>query len=276
LICLGQGEPTVIFESSGLGSALSSALAREEVSAHTRVCSYDRMGMGWSDPGPSVISAGLLADDLERLTVRAELHPPFILVASSIGGLTVELFARRHPDQIAGLVFVDAGNSVVVERFAGQVTRAQIESACLVKTAARFGALRLLDPLRLRKQPPDASAQAIARLYRVEPMATLCAMARGLRTTVLELSTAPPLAPDVPLIVLVHEKSDGFFPPGMAAQDQMVEREWLGLQQHFAQHSRRGTWRIVPGSSHLIGNSQPHAVATAILEMLTVVQQPKR
>src|SRR5437899_5917956 len=80
LICLGQGEPTVIFESSGFGGALSSAAAREEVSAHTRVCSYDRMGMGWSDPGPSVIPVGLLADDLEHLTTQAGLRPPFILV----------------------------------------------------------------------------------------------------------------------------------------------------------------------------------------------------
>ncbi len=79
MLCLGQGEPTVIFEPSGFGGAVSSRAAREEVSAHTRVCSNDRMGMGWSDPGPSVISAGLLADDLERLIVQAGLRPPFIL-----------------------------------------------------------------------------------------------------------------------------------------------------------------------------------------------------
>src|SRR5260221_8912187 len=95
LLCLGQGEPTVIFESSGLGGAARTGPAREEVSAHARVCSYDRTGMGWSDPAPAVITAGLLADDLERLTIQSELRPPFILVASSVGGLTVELFARR-------------------------------------------------------------------------------------------------------------------------------------------------------------------------------------
>ena len=275
LICLGQGEPTVIFESSGFGGSLSSSGAREEVSAYTRVCSYDRMGMGWSDPGPGVITAGLLADDLERLTTEAELRPPFILVAASIGGLTAELFARRHPDRVAALVFVDAGNSVIHARFAPQITRLHVESACLGKTAARLGVLRLLDPFGLRKEPSDAAAQAISRLYRVEPMSTFCAVARGFRTTTQELATAPPLAPDIPLVVLVHEKPDGLFPPGMASQARMVEREWLGLQQRFAQRSRRGTWRIVPRSDHLIGNSQPHAVASAVLEVLAAVRRTR-
>ncbi len=268
LICLGQGEPTVIFESSGFGSALSSRVAREEVSTYTRVCSYDRMGMGWSDPGPGVISAGLLADDLERLTIQADLRPPFILVPASIGGLTAELFARRHPDQVAGLVFVDAGNSAITERFAASLTWTQVASACLVKTAARLGILRLADPFDLRKQPSDTTAQTISRLYRVEPMATVCAMARGARTTMQELASAPPLTPDVPLVVLVHERADGLLPPGFGVETQIVEREWLGLQQRFAQRSRRGIWRVVPGSDHLIGNSQPHAVASAVLDML--------
>ena len=269
LICIGEGEPTVIFEPSGFGGALSSSAARAEVGAHTRVCSYDRMGAGWSDPGPSVITAGLLADDLERLTVHAGLHPPFIIVPASIGGLTAELFARRHPDRVAGLVFIDAANSAIIERFHDKVTRIQVESACLGKTAARLGVLRLLDPFGLRNLPSDDAAQAIARLYRVEPMATLCGLLRGHRTTDEELAAAPPLAPDVPLVVLVHERPGRLFPPGFAAQVQLVVPEWLSLQQRFAQRSRRGTWRVVPGSDHLIASSQPHAVAAAVIEMVT-------
>jgi pimeloyl-ACP methyl ester carboxylesterase len=273
LICLGQGEPTVIFEHGGLGGALSSRVAREAISAQTRVCSYDRVGMGWSDAGPTVISAGFLADDLERLTIGAGLQPPFILAPASLGGITAELFARRHPDQVAGLVFVDAGNSDILERVAAQVNWMEVESVCLAKTAARVGVLRLFDPLGLRKQPSDAAAQNIARLYRVEPMTTLCGVARGYRTTAQELTAAPPLPSDIPLVVLVHEKPDGLFPPGLAADGQTIEREWLSLQPGFAQRSRRGTWRIVPGSDHLIGNSQPHAVADAVLEMVAEVRR---
>jgi hypothetical protein len=174
---------------------------------------------------------------------------------------------------VAGLVFVDAGNSAIEERVAAQINWMEVESVCLAKTAARLGVLRLFDPLGLRKIPSDSAAQTISRLYRVEPMATLCGVARGFRTTTQELAAAPPLPSDIPLIILVHEKPDGLFPPGLAAYGQTIKREWLSLQQRFAQRSRRGTWRIVPGSDHLIGNSQPHAVADAVLEMVAEVRR---
>jgi hypothetical protein len=102
LICIGQGAPTVIFEAGGFGGSLSARAARQEVSAQTRVCSYDRMGMGWSDPGPDVIPAGLLADDLERLTTEAALPPPFILAPASIGAF--RRVVRAPSRQVAGLV----------------------------------------------------------------------------------------------------------------------------------------------------------------------------
>ena len=58
LLCIGEGEPTVLFEASAFGGALSSRGAREEIATRTRVCSYDRMGMGWSDAGSGAISRG--------------------------------------------------------------------------------------------------------------------------------------------------------------------------------------------------------------------------
>ena len=263
----------MIFDHSSLGSALSSRAAREEVSTQTRVCSYDRVGMGWSDPGPEVISAGFLADDLERLTIQAELRPPFILAPASLGGITAEMFARRHPEKVAGLVFVDAGNSAISEFFADRVNWMELEAACLLKPAARIGALRLFDPLGLRGDTSGEAARTIWRIYRVEPMATLCGIARGLRTTARELDAAPPLPQEVPLVVLVHERPDGLLPPGLGPWSRAVEHDWVRLQQGFAQRSRRGTWRIVPGSDHLIGSSQPHSVASAILELVAEVRR---
>jgi len=98
VICAGAGSPAVIFEPSMFGGSTSSRVAREALAARTRVCSYDRMGMGWSDGGPSVISIGLLVTDLERMLAGAGVPPPYVLVPSSIGGLTAELFARWHPE----------------------------------------------------------------------------------------------------------------------------------------------------------------------------------
>jgi pimeloyl-ACP methyl ester carboxylesterase len=234
--------------------------------------------MGWSDPGPETISAGLLADDPDGLTREAQLEPPFILAPSSLGGLTVEMFARRHTDKVAGLVFVDAANSAILEAVNARFSPIQMSTVCLAQTAARFGLLRLLDPFGFRKEQTDAAAMSISRLYRVEPMRTLCGLARGRETTTAEFRAAAPLASEILLNALVHERPYGFLPSrqanagSLADQVAAFDREWLDLQQRFARSSRRGTLSIVPGSNHLIASSQPHAVASSILQVAAEIR----
>lgn len=268
LMCLGEGQPTVIFESSGLGGALSSEVARREISAKTRVCSYDRMGMGWSDPGPGAISTGVLTNDLETLLDRAGLQPPYVLVPASVGGLTIELFARRHRSEIGALVFVDAADSGLLELVAPRLTSWMTAEVCLARLAARLGIIRLLDPLNLRGLPASDASRAMAMIYRAQPMATLCGLVRGASTSLRELRDAPSLASDIPLVVLTAESTAGLLPPGFAADADRLSGEWREAQQRLARRSSRGVWRVVPGSDHLIGNSQPHAVAAAVTEML--------
>src|SRR4029077_235565 len=106
--------------------------------------------------GPGGISAGLLADDLQHLLDRAAIRSPYILVPASIGGLTVELFARRHPERVAGLVFVDAADRQMLERVIAIVgdVGTEVDRVCLVRIAARLGILRPLVPPGPRKPPP--------------------------------------------------------------------------------------------------------------------------
>jgi pimeloyl-ACP methyl ester carboxylesterase len=270
LLCIGAGSPTVIFESSAFGSSLSSSVARTEVSAITRACSYDRMGMAWSDPGPAVITAADLTADLERLIERAPLTPPFILVPASIGGVTAEMFARRHPDLVAGAVFVDAASSGSLALMLPYVTRLNTAAVCLAPTAARIGWLRLIDPMGLRKSPADAD-RAEALLYRPEPMATICGMVRGAAVSAGQLRAAPPWNRSLPLTVLSAESGAGLMPARLgelAASPDALARERTRLHQELAAQSTRGTWRVVPGSDHLIGNSRPHDVAAAVIEMV--------
>ena len=278
LICIGQGEPAVIFEPGALQTSVSSELARVEVSSQTRVCSYDRMGTGWSDPGPpGPISAGELAEDLRLLLDRAGIPPPYILVPTSFGGLTAELFARRYPERVAGLVFLDAANSVVLERGIATIGLRKAGSVCLARVAARLGILRIFDPLGLRSSSAQPG-RVIALLYRAEPMDTICAMTRGLPGSAQELRDAPALPPQLPLVVLSHDKAAGFIPPGVGFLSRdpryaLFMNEWPSLQQEFSRRSRRGTWWTVPGTDHLIAGSQPHAVAATILEMLAQVRR---
>jgi pimeloyl-ACP methyl ester carboxylesterase len=272
LVCVGQGTPIVLFEHSGFGNALSDSAARSAIATQTRVCSYDQIGIAWSDPAPRTLSVGMLADDLRALQDRASLDPPFIIVTSSIGGLTTEMFARRYPDRVAGLVFLDAANSELLSEAAQLVGRWSREATCLAATTAgRLGLIRLLDPFRLRRDGSEVAARSAAFLYNTERWLTLCSLIRAVPTSVQEFAAAPDLPRDVPLVVLSAETADGLLPQALQSFRSCVEvRRPLMLEAHkrLAGRSTRGSWRIVAGSDHLIASGQPHVVVDAVLEML--------
>ena len=271
MICIGDGEPTVFFESSGWGTALSSARARERIASRTTVCSYDRAGNGWSDPGPGPVSAADLARDVAVLQDRAKLRGPFVVVASSIGGLTGEMYARQFPERTAGLILVDAANSrllPLLESISGRATIA----LCATSALARFGVVRLVDPFGLGES--DENRQAVAVAYNPRPWSTLCGIARGIARSREEFSMAPPLRTDLPLVTLSASTSVDLVPPAfrsVADADEML-KALQASHQEMAKQSTRGIWQLVPDSTHLIGESQPDAVADAVLEMLDAIK----
>ena len=106
--CAGSGSPTVVLE-AGLGRGSDSwSNVLPEIGRATRVCAYDRAGLGASDAVPGVRDASDDVRDLERLLARGPIPPPDLLVCHSYGGFVARLFARAHPEQVAGVVFVDA------------------------------------------------------------------------------------------------------------------------------------------------------------------------
>jgi hypothetical protein len=164
LLCIGTGEPTVIFEAPGWGNALSFTSVRERVASRATVCSYDRSGMGWSDPAEGPVSTGDLVRDLAVLQDRAKLRAPFVLVASSIGGLTAELFARQFPERTAGAVFLDAANSLTLARresASGWLRPA----ACTTGILAHFGLIRLTDPFAFYEEGTEQARRSAAVTY---------------------------------------------------------------------------------------------------------------
>ncbi|HET9361285.1 MAG TPA: alpha/beta fold hydrolase [Vicinamibacterales bacterium] len=273
LICIGEGTPTVIFESSGFGSALSSVAARQRLAARTTVCSYDRRGRGWSDPAPGATTVGDLARDLGVLQDRAKLKWPFVLVASSIGGLTAEMFARQYPERVAGLVYLDAANSIFVPRlasYAGLITVA----ACGMGALAQVGVVRLLDPFAIGADSDNARRGA-AITYSAKAWSSMCAMARGLRTTRQEFEQAPPLRADLPVTALSASSAVELAPPAVLrfidADAIMAETE--KAHREIVQRSTRGTWKKVPDSTHLIASSQPEAVVEAVVDLLEQLER---
>jgi pimeloyl-ACP methyl ester carboxylesterase len=103
--CSGTGTPAVILESGLGGPAVSWGFVQPEVARFTRVCSYDRAGLGYSDPGPSPRTARRIARELADLLRGSGITDPLVLVGASSGGFSMRIFASEHTERISGLSF---------------------------------------------------------------------------------------------------------------------------------------------------------------------------
>lgn len=148
--CAGEGTPAVVFDAALGGSSISWALVQPELSRTTRVCSYDRAGFGWSDPGPLPRTAGRIVEELRELLRRAGVRPPFVLVGHSFGGLVMRIFAARYRADTAGLVLVDPAHPEDWVRPA-QKEQVKIDRGVALcrhgARAARLGVTRLVSAL---------------------------------------------------------------------------------------------------------------------------------
>jgi len=128
LLITGDGAgPTIVLEAAMFGFSPQWTWVQQELASTHTVVSYDRPGLGWSDPDPHGVDPDRIADDLHTALRRQGLPQPWILVGHSMGGLMVRTFADRYPDAVAGVVLVDATHPEVAEgptpRIAGPVVR---------------------------------------------------------------------------------------------------------------------------------------------------------
>jgi pimeloyl-ACP methyl ester carboxylesterase len=106
---MGTGSPTVVLEAGWAWGRWSWNWIIQGIAQSTRVIAYDRAGIGESDPVPSAPrSAKHMADDLATLLAKGGIPGPYVLVGHSFGGLIVRVFARDHPNDVVGMVLIDA------------------------------------------------------------------------------------------------------------------------------------------------------------------------
>src|SRR5215468_11490953 len=103
--CEGKRTPTVILVAGGGAFSIDWALVQPKVAQETRVCSYDRAGLAWSDPGPSDEPVEQSISDLHLLLRNAAEKGPYLLVGASIGGIYAQAYQREYPREVVGLVF---------------------------------------------------------------------------------------------------------------------------------------------------------------------------
>jgi pimeloyl-ACP methyl ester carboxylesterase len=116
--CYGQGDVTVVLEAGLCQTRASWGRVVDDIASFARVCAYDRAGLGESDRAPGPRTPSRAVEDLERVLVAARAKAPYVLVGHSVGGLTVRLYAARHPERVRGLVLVDASHEAQSARLA--------------------------------------------------------------------------------------------------------------------------------------------------------------
>lgn len=264
IICLGQGSPTVILDAGLGGTSRDWVLVQARLAAHTRVCAYDRAGMGHSDPGPEPRSPARIADELGRLLKTAGLPGPYVLVAHSLSGKSARLFAAAHPDEVAGIVLVDTRSEKVdaatppeeAEAFAAALKR----QAVLLTLARKVGLVRLLGSI-LTDEPslPPGVATEMA-LLQTQPQSLRATTAEGLARATDDAALMGASLGEIPLVVIAADDSMTGIPG------------WAEAQAELAASSRAGRLVVAEGSSHLVQIDQPEIVIDAVLLVLGAVR----
>jgi pimeloyl-ACP methyl ester carboxylesterase len=160
LHCTGSGSPSVVLQ-SGLGeSSANWARIAPAVAGTTRVCAYDRAGQGWSEDAPSEQDGLQAVADLHTLLDRAGEQGPYVLVGHSIGGDYAMAYASRYPEQVAGMVLVDATSPYLSA--AGSAHAGPPSAVAVLPSVARLGVGRLLPTSFWSALPESAAARVQA------------------------------------------------------------------------------------------------------------------
>src|SRR5689334_18830943 len=145
--CTGTGSPTVVIESGWGDMSASWGWVQPEVAKTTRICTYDRAGMGWSEASPQPRTAREYAKELHTLLAKANEPGPYVLVGHSMGGYTMIVYAHDYPAEVAGLVLIDA-QALPKSDVANPKPAPKPGGTSLPSLMARIGLVRLLaDPL---------------------------------------------------------------------------------------------------------------------------------
>lgn len=288
LHCTGSGQPTVILDTGFAMPALGWVRVQPELARLTRVCSYDRAGMGYSqrDATLSPRPAALLAEQLHSLLQRASVSGPFILVGHSNGGYLVRAFYQRFPSEVAGAVLVDSSSEYMDERFMNTLGKDwQVEAAAELARAHRMrpvvralqwtGVARWQLTQKARavdfNLSPEVIAEAIFLLNQPKWYPASVAELDGVMDTCLKLRAGGDLG-RLPLIVLTA----GNFRPSGGPADKHEEwnRLWVKeLQPQLVRLSTRGR-QVVVDSGHMIPFEAPEAVVKAVADVMAMIAAP--
>lgn len=260
--CTGQGSPTVILDAGAAMWSTSWWWVQHDLAATTRVCSYDRTGMGWSDPGPGPGSMDGIqtAKELHLLLEKAGERGPFVYVGHSLGGMLARIYYQQFPRDLAGMVLIEPGDPQLLLDDHPSLRRTDIQPCgrrCTIgRIAARLGVARLMirrnKLVNNPKFPPEALAQWKARVILPPVLTTVITLKEYLGAICRETLENKSLG-DLP-VVLVHGTDFGppFFVTSSEQEQREAVRQVLDGWAAMAKLSTNGDAPIaIKGANHL-------------------------
>jgi pimeloyl-ACP methyl ester carboxylesterase len=279
--CRGQGSPTVILD-TGLGvPAVGWNPVQTEVAKFARVCSYDRAGYGWSSATSAPRTSLQIVKELHALLEAAGEKGPYILVGHSFGGYNVRVYNGQYPNDVAGVVLVDASHedqndrmSPALQAFMKKSITDLKREQMLAPLLIRFGVARFA--MRGKGEAPGVSKEF------GQEMLYLQLQPKFIEASASELGSFAESANEVraagnlgdkPLVVLTAGKSSDAsqLPAGFPKKEFDDFHEiWVNdLQVKEAHLSTRGERIMVPDSDHMIPFERPDTIVAAIHEVYT-------
>lgn len=274
IYCVGQGSPTVILEAAADMMSADWGWIQPEIAKHTRVCAYDRAGMGWSEPGPQPRDARQISTELHALLTNAGIAGPYILVGHSAGGLYVRMYAAQYAEEVIGMVLVDPGHPDMTARIPALEAQKAGDTQLVgtMRVLSYLGIPRLLGigTNNAAGLPSEQTAEVNAFVSTPRHWATILALIDATPATYDEVRVTGSLE-SRPLVVL--SANTAWFDRGAPADD--ARRILNELHAELAGLSANSSHRLVEGATHgSLVHNQDDAQATiaAIEAVLTAIQ----
>ena len=273
--CAGEGTPTVVIDAGAGSWSIHYAHIQAAVAKVTRVCTFDRAGLGRSDRGPAPRTSAQMADEMHSLLHAAGVAPPLLLVGHSLGGYNVRIYQARHPLEVGGLVLVDAAHEDQWDRLPQEVRGAVSASLPAMRhqaDLAREGKIAPpdVDATLLAMITPARRDEYVAAMRSPEAYEGLAAEFEAAFDSARQVPDGP--LGDLPLVVLTAGRSFEAF-AGSGIPVSASNEIWVSLQDELAALSTLSVHMVSQHGDHRLNQTDQQAVIGAIEQGIRMVRR---